>query len=128
MEKFGQTAPTLYRDTHSSRTRKFSHDGSPLSTLHNIGERRTQETTLHKSKERNLPLELNSSSYMYQTLLIPDEECLAEAEVASFDIVGLREGFHLFGGEVSIIGVPTKIYLTTFRVSPLDPATVVNML
>ena len=127
MGKFGQTASTFYPETHSSRRRKFAQNGSPLNTPHNIVERCTQSKTL-KSKEQDFPLELNSNSYMYQTLLIPDEECLAEAEVASFDIVGLREGFHLFGGEVSIIGVPTKIYLTTFRVSPLDPAAVVYML
>src|SRR5436190_8805023 len=76
----------------------------------------------HPKGQQQLDLspELNSSAIIYQSLLIPDEECLAEAERASFDIVGSREGFHLFGRDIYITGVQAKIYITNYRVSPLN--------
>jgi len=127
MGRVGQTEQTFYRDTELSRKRKSFHNGSPLNMFQKAEERHSGEGTRPKSKHEDVPRESNSSSLIYQALLIPDEECLAEAEHSFFDIVGFREGFHLFGGEIYITNVPAKIYLTTYRVSPLDPTAVVYM-
>lgn len=124
MGTVGQTEQTLHRDSQLNRKRKFLHNGSSLNIIQEpVGHHAREVTTENKQEGSSL----ESSPLIYQPLLIPDEECLAEAEAASFDIVAFREGCHLFGGDVYITGVPTKIYLTTYRVSLLDPTAIVNM-
>jgi len=88
--------------------------------FHKPVDRPAQNGAHHEAQQLDFSPELNASTTIYQSLLIPDEECLAEAEGASFDIVGSREGFHLFGGDIYIIGVQAKIYLTNYRVSPFN--------
>jgi hypothetical protein len=121
MGKVVLTEEAFCRDTQLNRKRKFLYNRSLMNMFHKPVERHTQEGAHHKSKQEDFPVDLNSNPFIYQTLLIPDEECLAEAEVStSFDIIGSREGFHLFGGDIFIIDVPAKIYLTTYRVISLD--------
>jgi hypothetical protein len=123
MGTVGQTEQALHQENEISRKRQFPHNGSPMKMFQN---HHNQEGT-SKSKQQDSPVETNPRPYISQALLIPDEECLVEAKSASFDIIGLREGFHIFGGDVYITGLLAKIYLTTYRVSLLDPSTITYM-
>jgi len=59
-------------------------------------------------------------------LLLPDEYCLAEDENANFHLNLEKKRFHLFGKGVWVLKMKSRIYLTNYRVSPLDSLKLTN--